>query len=72
MICEVISSSEAECIDRQSVSSRAEPAPDDVEPFLEVVDVTIDDEWTAVTFLRLKGALDDQDYDLGKVCIKGQ
>ncbi|CAM9611990.1 unnamed protein product, partial [Ascophyllum nodosum] len=65
-ICEVLSEDEAECIDRSSVSSRSVPPPDNVDPSLTVTGVTVGEEWTTVTFVRPRSALDDQDYDVGQ------
>ena len=67
MICEVFSADEAECIDRSYVTTRTVPPPDVVDPDLDVTSVAIEGEWTAVTFLRPKYPLDDQDYDLNQV-----
>ncbi|CAM9534507.1 unnamed protein product [Ascophyllum nodosum] len=66
VICEVFSADEAECIDRSYVTTRTVPPPDVVDPDLDVTSVAIEGEWTAVTFLRPKYPLDDQDYDLNQ------
>ncbi len=67
VICEVLSATEAQCTDRAPVSTRNAPPLDAVDPDLEVTAVTINADWTTVTFLRAAGATDDQDYDLGEV-----
>jgi len=68
VVCEVLSSQEAQCTDRAPTSVRAEPPLDTSNPELDVTAVTIEGEWTTVTFLRAAGASDDQDYDLAEVC----
>lgn len=40
--------------------SRSVPQPDDVDSELEVTGVSVDGDWTSVTFLRSTLALDDQ------------
>lgn len=67
VICEVFSTDEAECIDRSYVTTRSVPPPDLVDPNLEVIEVSIDGEWTAVRFVRPNDPLDEQDYDLDAV-----
>ncbi|CAN0184392.1 unnamed protein product, partial [Scytosiphon promiscuus] len=64
VICEVISSEEAECIDRQPTGGRTLPEPDDEDSDLGFESVEIDGDWTTVTFLKPTAPLDDQDYDL--------
>lgn len=72
MICEVISSDEAECIDRQPTGGRSLPEPDDEESDLGFLSVEIEDDWTTVTFLKPTSPLDyDQDYDLATVGVAG-
>lgn len=68
VICEVLSETAAECIDRAPTRGRSLPEPDTQDNDLEVTDVSIEGGWTTVTFLKPKAPLDDQDYDLGKVC----
>lgn len=63
----MLSATEAECTDRAPVSTRNAPPLDADDPELEVTAVTINADWTTVTFLRAAGATDDQDYDLGEV-----
>ena len=67
VICEILSAEDAECTDRSPTSARAAPPLDTVDPDLEVTAVSIEADWTTVTFLRAAGATDDQDYDLGEV-----
>ena len=67
VICELFSAEDASCTDRSGISTRDVPPLDTVDPDLEVTAVSIDGEWTTVTFLRAAGATDDQDYDLGEV-----
>lgn len=67
VICEVLSETDAECIDRAPTGRRALPKPDTKDPDLKVTGVTVEGGWTTVTFLKLKAPLDEQDYDLGKV-----
>ncbi|CAN0025074.1 unnamed protein product, partial [Ectocarpus sp. 6 AP-2014] len=67
VICEVLSSTEAECIDRQATGGRSLPDPDDEDdPYLEVLSVEVEGDWTTVQFLRSFATLDDQDYDLSQ------
>ena len=68
VICEVTSATGGECIDRTSVSRRTVPVPDSVDPDLNVTSVSIEGEWTSITFLRDLTSLDNEDYDLAKVC----
>lgn len=67
VICEVTSATGGECIDRKSVSTRTVPVPDSIDPDLNVTSVSIDDEWTSITFLRDLTSLDSEDYDIAKV-----
>lgn len=70
VICEVTSATEAVCTDRAPTGGRELPELDDVEPDLDVTEVTIDDAgWTTVTFVKAQAPLDEQDYDLGQVCV---
>ncbi|CAM9704645.1 unnamed protein product, partial [Ectocarpus fasciculatus] len=66
VICELISTDEAECIDRQPTGGRSLPPRDDEDAVLEVLSVEVEGEWTTVTFLKPTSALDDQDYDLAQ------
>ncbi|CAM9145144.1 unnamed protein product [Ectocarpus sp. 8 AP-2014] len=66
VICELISTDEAECIDRQPTGRRSLPPRDDEDAVLEVLSVEVEGEWTTVTFLKPTAALDDQDYDLAQ------
>lgn len=61
------SATEGECIDRSSVSTRSVPSPDLDYPALNVTKVSIEDDWTTITFLRDLTSLDDEDYDLAQV-----
>lgn len=67
VICELLSTNEAECIDRQPTGGRFLPPADDEDSVLEVIDVEVVGEWTTVTFLKPTVPLDDQDYDLAQV-----
>ncbi|CAM9394854.1 unnamed protein product, partial [Laminaria digitata] len=64
VICEVTSATEGECVDRSPVSTRSVPSPDLVDPELNVTSVSIEGDWTAITFLRDLTSLDDEDYHL--------
>ncbi|CAM9152625.1 unnamed protein product [Ectocarpus sp. 12 AP-2014] len=66
VICELFSTDEAECIDRQPTSGRSLPPRDDEDAVLKGVIVEMNGEWTTVTFLKPTAALDDQDYDLAQ------
>ena len=68
VICEVTSATEGECIDRSPVSTRSVPSPDLVGPAPNVTGVSIEDDWTTITFMRDLTSLDDEDYDLAEVC----
>lgn len=62
VICEVKSSDEAECIDRQPSGARSEPRPDTTgNSDLGFESVTVESGWTTVTFLKPTVPLDDQD-----------
>ena len=67
VICELFSAEDASCTDRSGISTRDVPPLDKVDPDLEVIAISIDGEWTTVTFLRAASATDDDDYDLGEV-----
>ncbi|CAM9298493.1 unnamed protein product [Ectocarpus sp. 4 AP-2014] len=67
VICELFSTDEAECIDRQPTSGRSLPPRDDEDAVLEVLSVEVEGEWTTVTSLKPTSALDNQDYDLAQV-----
>ncbi|CAM9989598.1 unnamed protein product, partial [Ascophyllum nodosum] len=65
IICEVLNSTSADCTDRQSVASHTTPGEDTENPSLTVTSVTVDGDWTSVTFYRYSDELDDdEDYDI--------
>ncbi|CAM9782649.1 unnamed protein product, partial [Ectocarpus sp. 12 AP-2014] len=63
VICVVESETSAECTDRSAPRARSEPPLDDEEnTALDVVSVSVDGEWTSVTFARSGEGTDDSDY----------
>ncbi|CAN0421524.1 unnamed protein product [Ectocarpus sp. 12 AP-2014] len=66
IICEITDESTASCTDRAYTTEREAPPLDSAgETSLNFTDLSIEDGWTSVTFLRDRGAFDEQDYDLG-------
>ena len=63
----MISATEGECTDSSQLTAREVPTPDLVDPELNVTRVSIEDDWTTITFLRDLSSLDDEDYDLNEV-----
>ncbi|CAN0021059.1 unnamed protein product [Ectocarpus fasciculatus] len=65
VICVVDSETSAECTDRSGPGGRSEPPLDEEENTdLDVVSVSVDGEWTSVTFARSGEGTDDLDYPL--------
>ena len=72
VICEIKSSDEAECIDRQPTGGRSLPEPDtEGEADLGFESVTVEAGWTTVAFLKPTVTAGDQDYDLASVSAFG-
>eukprot|EP00752_Nemacystus_decipiens_P001683 g1633.t1 len=66
VICEIIDATTAECTDRAYTISREVPPLDaNGETFLNVTALSVDADWTSVTFLRDRAPFDGEDYDLG-------
>ncbi|CAM9319898.1 unnamed protein product [Pylaiella littoralis] len=66
VICQVFSDGEGQCTDRGATTKREVPPLDADGTSVDAnVTVSVDSDRTSVTFIRDRGALDDNDYDLG-------